>query len=335
MEGERIESGRSAAGVGGRGGAGGGRGALAEALVVEGVDALTAASVGRTVTNLEFSLSAEGSRGSPQDGGASGAGPARAAEGALRLLLLREHNSTLSPSTPAAEEALLLRGGKASPAATAAAATAAAAAAATVAVKASGETKVGESALRAATDRLCILLSVAELRSEAPRSRSGDDGPTGSAGDSEETKRDRSVEAQEVEGGGKEDGEEEREERGEKRKGVVTPGPAFSRLAEGAAEDFGVGAVERGVGYALAAADGRAALGALRALLERAESEVKALRETGEEDAASGGGIGTGQSEGGGGGGGEDEVRAVGSGWKYSSSRGGGPSLGRASAELE
>ena len=103
---------------------------------------------------------------------------------------------------------------------------------------------------------------------------------------------------------------------------MVTPGPAFSRLAEGAAEDFGVGAVERGVGYALAAADGRAALGALRALLEQTESDMKALREAGEGSAACGGSAGDGQS-----GGGEDEVCAVGS--RNSSRKRGAPSFGR------
>lgn len=310
-EGRGVASGSSVA-ARGAGGAGGGRGALAEALVVEGMDALTAASVGRTVTNLEFSLSAEGSRASLHDGGDSDAGPGRAAEGALRLLLLREHSS-LSLST-SANEALLLGGGKASAAAIA---VTAATAAATVAVKATAETKVGQSALRAATDRLCILLSVAELRSEPPRSLPRD-GPAGSAGDAEETSMDRSSEGHEAgEGRGKvEEGVCQREE-------VVTPGAAFSRLAEGAAEDFGVGAVERGVGYALAAVDGRAALDALRSLLQRAENDVKALREAGEGDAAPGGGVGAGQPEGG-----EDEVRALGSGQKKKQ-RGRGSSLGR------
>lgn len=251
----------------GAGGAGGDSSALAKALVVEGMDALTAASVGQTVTSLEFSLSVKGSL---RDGVPS-AGPGRAAEGALRLLLLREHNPTPSLSTPAGE-GLSLGGEKAAAAAAAVAAT-------------------------AATDRLCILLSMAELRSE-PTSRARPlDEPSGPAGELE-TKWERLSEERE-----EEEGEDE------KKKAVVTAGPAFSRLADGAAEDFGVGAVERGVGYALAAADGRAALGALRALLERAESDVKVLREAGEGGAARGGSAGAGESEEAG-----DEVRAFGNG---------------------
>lgn len=54
------------------------------------------------------------------------------------------------------------------------------------------------------------------------------------------------------------------------------------------AEMFGVGAVERGVGYALAAADGSAVLRALRGVLEKSERELEDLRQRAENQGGGG-----------------------------------------------
>lgn len=53
-------------------------------------------------------------------------------------------------------------------------------------------------------------------------------------------------------------------------------------------EMFGVGAVERGVGYALAAADGSAVLRALRGVLEKSERELEDLRQVAENQGGGG-----------------------------------------------
>ncbi|CAM9252402.1 unnamed protein product [Scytosiphon promiscuus] len=163
-------------------------------------------------------------------GGGRGAGPVRTAEGALRLLLLREPDEDLR---------------------------------------------------RKATNRLCILLALTELGSDEaialasaaaatprvfPRPADCDGDRDNNTGISFGGVRATSVQGDEILG-----------------------------RAHGAAEQFGVGPVERAVGYALAATDGRAALGALRALLEQAEGRVKALRE----EAAGVGGGGAGERAGG------------------------------------
>lgn len=72
-----------------------------------------------------------------------------------------------------------------------------------------------------------------------------------------------------------------------------------------AGEEFGVGPVERGVGYALVAADGQGVLQALRALLEQAESSVTELREGGRKNDDTEGNGSAGHTSG------DDEVRAL------------------------
>lgn len=66
--------------------------------------------------------------------------------------------------------------------------------------------------------------------------------------------------------------------------------PSVVRLALDAGEEFGVGSVACGVGYALSASDGRVVLQTLKALLEEAESSVKELRASREGNDASRGG---------------------------------------------
>ncbi|CAM9861553.1 unnamed protein product [Pylaiella littoralis] len=232
-------------------GGGGGVAAVASVLVEAGMDECAAATVGRIV----------GVRGDENDEGL----PGRSAEGALRLLLLREHGSSPSSISVVEEEqnsaTELLD--NAEPATTATAAAAAA-----VAEAESGNAREN------ATNRLCILLALAELRSAS------------SPGE-EKTMMPAPEVAADLRFPGRSDG-------GGGGAPNLAGGPAFLvELAGGAAEDFGVGAVERGVGYALAATDGRAVLGALRALLEQAEVRVKALRDVVAEhggDAAAAGG---------------------------------------------
>lgn len=201
------------------------------------------------------------------------------AEGALRLLLLREHglSSSSSPSISGVgveEEqksaTKLLDNGE--PAAAAAAAV---------------EAESGI-ARKNATNRLCILLALAELRSEDKEEEktavravaalrvAADRGPSGGDGGVSNHVGDETDGTTTADRTAKEETSRQEEEGVEE----ATEGPVLlARLARGAAEDFGVGAVERGVGYALAATDGRAVLGALRDLLEQAEGRVKALRD--------------------------------------------------------
>lgn len=112
--------------------------------------------------------------------------------------------------------------------------------------------------LRRALDVLCLHLAQAELRSAVPRPEH----LSGGGGDDVGV----SVETQPAGGGG-------------------MPLTAYTSGVE-----FGVGPVERGVGYALVAGDGRAVLMALRALLEEAEGTVTELRESRERDALKGDG---------------------------------------------
>lgn len=237
---------------------------LAQALVAEGMDMSASALIARLVEPFDggegFHLWSVQSAAEAQWVG----GPGRAAEGALRLILLREHG-LLGPKPPVdgGERAVV---SAASPTGGVPAEGAAAAAGGT-AMLGVGE----EEARMKAVDHLCIALALAELRSESTRQGS----PTSGGGGG----KNGTVEGLSAETGA---GEKEGAERG--------PAAVVLRLAEGAAEEFGVGAVERGVGYALAAADGRGVLRALRALLEEAEGRLRALREEAERGARDGGG---------------------------------------------
>ncbi|CAN0307340.1 unnamed protein product, partial [Hapterophycus canaliculatus] len=251
---------------------GGGSAAVASVLAEGGMDGRAAMAVGRTLFEdgrdddegggggglspsrwLDRRLNDGDEDGGDLFGWARGEGGLRTAEGALRLLLLREHGLPTPPS----------RGPGAS-------------------VDAWGAAAVGDDfgdAGMKATDRLCILLALAELRSDeatavAPGAPARDRRALGNA-DSSETG-------------------------GAGVRGTAMQGHGLVGRGHEAAEGFGIGPVARAVGYALAATDGRAALGALRALLEQAEGRVKALRK-----AAGGGGEGTGERPDGAGG---DEV---------------------------
>lgn len=159
----------------------------------------------------------------------------RAAEGTLRLLLVREMRmataiSIVRPDLSAVPQT-----------------------AETGALEALSTTRVDEAPdVGSLVDRLCLRLAQLELRSAAqPRPQ---DWSSWRSATGEEAARDASADTS---------------------VGVLMD----------AGEEFGVGSVECGVGYALAVADGRVALQTLRALLEEAESSVKALRESGEENA--------------------------------------------------
>lgn len=119
----------------------------------------------------------------------------------------------------------------------------------------------GVEGLYRALDVLCLHLAQAELQSAVPVS--GD--PTDGAGSDDRNVFDQADAAA--------DG------RVVSTSAVLTPGV-----------EFGVGPVERGVGYALVAVDGRAVLATLRALLEEAEVTMKELRESRGTDAANGDG---------------------------------------------
>lgn len=144
--------------------------------------------------------------------------------------------------------------------------------------------------LQKARGRLCILLALAELRSEMgePRAAVSQGPSTGGHGGGDtvswaEGEATATAAEQKV-------SEDAKYQLGQEGTEVAAGGPAMlARLARGAAEEFGVGAVERGVGYALAASDGRAVLGALRALLEEAEAKVKGLRDAAVEQGRAGG----------------------------------------------
>lgn len=108
-----------------------------------------------------------------------------------------------------------------------------------------------DTVVRIAIDRLCLSLSVAEL-SAASRNQKVFDAKGEGEGSGREW------EAGEVGIGGE------------------------------SAEVFGVGTVERGVGYALAAADGPAVLRALRGVLEKSERELEDLRQRAENQGGGG-----------------------------------------------
>ena len=322
FEAVRYVAGVSAAGGGGGGvsaasGGGGGTAAVASALVEGGMDENSATSLGRA-------LAAGGLGGLPEDadeagrsswldrhlagdggealgGMMGGGGPGRAAEGALRFLLLREHGMSSPSSSPAPTAGVAAEikgqvfattkphGRHADPAA----ATAAAAAAG------GGDS---DSTLQKATNRLCILLALAELRSfetDEPRAvanQAPSDADLG--GSAPVSVADGEAGAPAAESKASEDatGRLGREGTAEEMAAAAAggAGPAMpAMLARGAAEEFGVGAVERGVGYALAASDGRAVLDALRALLEEAEGMVKVLRDAAVEKGRSEGGSAT------------------------------------------
>ncbi|CAN0345994.1 unnamed protein product, partial [Ectocarpus fasciculatus] len=168
-----------------------------------------------------------------------------AAEGALRVLLIREHGSSvLSPFSRDAGDG---DGATAKPLEKSAGPAAA-----------ETTTALDDSARRGATSRLCILLALAELRS--------------------------SEEEEEVRAAADTVGDQQLPSSSSAfgNQGGSAGTAAATAAAREAADEFGVGAVERAVGYALAATDGRAALGALRALLEREEARVKGLREDAE-----------------------------------------------------
>lgn len=173
--------------------------------------------------------------------------PRRAAEGALRLLLLRTFGEcSHSPSAGADAWTVVSNRQLAVKEAELVAAT-------------SDDPRVDD--LYRALDVLCLHLAKAELHSAVPVSED----PTDGAGSDD---RDVSDQAD-----------------------AAAHGTAVSTstvLAPGV--EFGVGPIERGVGYALVAADGRAVLAALRALLEEAEGTIKELRESRETDAANGDG---------------------------------------------
>lgn len=242
---------------------------LAQALVAEGVDMSASALIAQLVKPFD---GGEGSHLSSVQSAAEAqlvGGPGRAAEGALRLLLLREHG-LLGPKPPVVGgEGAVVSAASPSGGVPAEGAAAVAAAAGGPAMLGVGEAE----ARMKAVDHLCIALALAELRSES--TRQGRPTPGGGGG------RDGTAEGIDAETGA---GQIEETERG--------PAVVALRLADGAAEEFGVGAVERGVGYALAAADGRGVLRALRALLEETEGRLRALREDAEKGARDGGGEG-------------------------------------------
>ena len=316
-------------GVSAAGGGGGGTAAVSSVLVEGGMDEHAATSLGRALAldgvggregdeaghSSWLDRQLTGDAGGEEAFGARGGGvPGRAAEGALRFLLLREHGMSSSSATApilgvAAEAedqeiAVPRPQGHAEPAARAAGARAAA-----------GEV------LQKATNRLCILLALAELRSSETNTPaavnqvpSADDhggggdavfrpeGHTG-ATSAEYTAPGDAKKCQQGGGGG--GGQE-----GTGAAAADVSAAMLTGLAKGAAEEFGVGAVERGVGYALAASDGRAVLGALRTLLEEAEGRVKALRGAAVEQGRAGGTSPAGGRPAGG----DDEVRENGHG---------------------
>ncbi|CAM9902098.1 unnamed protein product, partial [Ectocarpus sp. 4 AP-2014] len=251
------------------GGGSGGPAAVASVLVGGGMDERAAASVERSLV-----VGFQAGEGSGSDDSSSwldrrlGVGGG-AAEGALRLLLLREHDSCLL--SPFSRDAA----GDGDGAATK-----------KTLEECAGPTEAAEAAAalddlarREATSRLCILLALAELRlsEEEEEARASD-----TAGSQKQP----SSSAYGSQGGSVEIA-------------AAAAGPGAAAAAREAADEFGVGAVERAVGYALAAADGRAALGALRALLERAEARVMGLREDAEAAAAEDrGGAGGGRRKG-------------------------------------
>lgn len=284
-------------GISAVGGGGGGTAAVASALVEGGMDEDVAKSLGRALTiddhgegkddetcqssGLDRHLAAGG--GEDIFGGGGSGGPGRAAEVALRFLLLREHG--LSSSSPAP-----IPGGAAAGAEdrelAATGPQGCAGPAAIPAAVAEGEGEP-EDVLQKATNRLCILLALAELRSDTGEPGAVvDRGPSAAdhGGSDGVSRAEGEIGAGTAAAGKKvsEGGVEDRPGRWEEENGAAAGGGgavALARLAREAAEEFGIGAVERGVGYALAASDGRAVLGALRALLEGAEGRVKALRD--------------------------------------------------------
>ncbi|CAM9564261.1 unnamed protein product, partial [Sphacelaria rigidula] len=173
--------------------------------------------------------------------------PRRAAEGALRLLLLRTFGEcSHSPSAGADAWTVVSNRQLAVKEAELVAAT-------------SDDPRVDD--LYRALDVLCLHLAKAELHSAVPVSED----PTNGASSDDSDVSDQAD--------------------------AAAHGTAVSTstvLAPGV--EFGVGPIERGVGYALVAADGRAVLAALRALLEEAEGTIKELRESRETDAANGDG---------------------------------------------
>lgn len=325
FEAVRYLAGTAASGGGGGGGSGGGgtsaasgggggTAAVASALAEGGMDEHAATSLGRALA-ADFDLDGgerdkvdgdgDGTRQSSwldrllaggRDGeGALGVGvegPVRAAEGALRFLLLRENGLSSPSSSPASVPGSVAAGamGQASGGMTTKplgyAEPPERAAAAVVAAADGGET---DDVLQKATDRLCILLALAELRSseeDEPRAVLGH-GPSaddrGGCGAVVRTEGESGATAAETKASEHASGRIGREGAGVATAvaaAAAAGGPTMlARLARGVAEEFGVGAVERGVGYALAASDGRSVLCALRALLEEAEGRVKVLRD--------------------------------------------------------
>ena len=193
-----------------------------------------------------------------------------AAEGALRLLLLSAHRPQSSPRVGIPPLVAQEGEEKDSAADRGGSYELKAAAADTVSME------LCDPGVRRAIDRLCEYLAVAELsygtlsarRAAVERSvgaQSGGQKRVAEGEDSDEY----SGEISSVSGGGG----------GCNTWEAVTAQYFLEEMGEKSAEALGVGAVERGVGYALVAADGREVLRALKDLLEKAEDNLKVSRE--------------------------------------------------------
>lgn len=207
---------------------------IVESLIAEGMEQSTAATVGQVLGSIQVAghVPFEVDVGDvilPEVAGdqIQTLSPRRAAEGALRLLLIRAYGKPALPSVS----------GRAEKGPNLAAATDVSSA--TITGRGYIATP-GRDDIRTVLNLLCLHLTKVELRSAASQFRSVSTGEF--SADTNAT-------------GGK-----------------------ASTMAHSSGTEFGVGPVERAVGYALAATDGLAVLSMLRALLEDAEGSVKEMR---------------------------------------------------------